>query len=98
MGVNVGHQMGFTGRFLLYPDKGIWEVFLLEIPDGPLAFSGGAWWGDLVVEPGDFCHSRVHALCECCHLTLKVDEKGILMPLADDLGGDVRNVGMLDSH
>ena len=68
---------GFLGDFQLDLDTGMWEGFWSEIPDGPLAFSGGTWWGNLVVEPGNFCHSRGHALCECCHPTLKGDEKVI---------------------
>ena len=78
MGVNVGVSDGvFPGDFWSDPEKGMWEGFWSEIPNGPLAFSRGAWWGDLVVEPGGFCHSCVHALCECRHLTLKVYEKSI---------------------
>ena len=65
------------GDFWLDPDKWVWEGFWSEIPDGPLAFSRGAWWGDLLVEPGSFYHSRGHALCECLHLTLKVYAKGM---------------------
>ena len=67
----------FMGGFWFDPDKGKWEGFWSEIPDGPLAFSGGAWWGDLVVEPGNFFHICGHALGECLHLNLQVDEKGV---------------------
>ena len=66
----------FLGDLWLYPNKGMWERFLSEIPDGPLAFSGGAWWDDLV-GPGDFFDSCGHALCECHDLTLQEDKKGI---------------------
>ena len=68
---------GFLRDFQLDPDRGAWKGFWSEISNGPLDFSGGACWGDLVVKPGNFCLSRGHALCECRHLTLKVDEKGI---------------------
>ena len=67
----------FLGDFQLDLDSEMWKGFWSEFPDGPLAFSGGARQGDLVVEPGNFCHGRGNSLCECLHLTLKVYEKGI---------------------
>ena len=46
---------------------------------------GGVWGrgsvvtqrGELVMKPGVFFHVCGNALCECCHLTLEVDEKVI---------------------
>ena len=67
----------FLGNFQFDPDSEMWKGFRLELPNGPLPCSGGAWRGNLVVEPSDFCHIRGNTLCECRHLTLKVDKKGI---------------------
>ena len=77
MGVCGASDGVFLGGFWLETEKGLWEGFWSEIPNGPLAFNGGAWWDNLVVEPVSFCHSYGHPLCECRHLTLKADEKGI---------------------
>ena len=44
----------FQGDFWLDTDKGMWEGFWSEITNGTLASSGGACWGNLVVEPSRF--------------------------------------------
>ena len=67
---------GLLGYFKLDPDLEMWKGFWSEITDAPLACSRGARRGNLVAESGDFYHSPGNALCECCYLTLKVDEKG----------------------
>ena len=67
----------FLGDFQLGPDSETWKRFWSDIPDEPLACSGCALPCDLVVEQGNFCHYCGNPLCECRHLTLKVDEKCI---------------------
>ena len=77
-GCERGTSDGFSlGDFQLDPDSEMWKAFWSEITDGPLTCSRGTRRGDLVEESGDFFHGRGNSLCGYCHLTLKVDEKGI---------------------
>ena len=46
--------------------------------DHQMGSAGGqGWLGDLMVKPGNFCHSRGDAVRKCCHLTLQLDEEGV---------------------
>ena len=50
MGVCGASDGVFLGGFWLETEKGLWEGFWSEIPNGPLAFNGGGardgktWW------------------------------------------------------
>ena len=76
-GCECGVSDGFLLEdFQLEPESEMWMGFWPEISNGSQACSSGAWPGNLVEEPVNFCHGCGNPLRECCQLTLKVDEKG----------------------